>query len=169
MNAEVLPEQRLAHWVSEYADSILKTCFIYLSDRALAEDALQETLFKAWQNMDQFESRNNCSEKTWLIRIAINVCHDYHRSRWFRHVDRNKALEDLPPAITTICDADRTLFLDILRLPEKQKQVILLYYYQEMTIKETADALNIGENAVVYRLRKALRTLRLDWPEEELR
>lgn len=168
MHADKAQEQRLAHWISEYAESILKMCFLYLSDRTLAEDALQDTFFKAWRNIDQFEARNNSTERTWLMRIAINVCHDYHRSRWFRHVDMNKALEDLPPALTTISDADRTLFLDISRLPEKQKQVVLLYYYHDMTFRETAAILNIGESAVRYRLKKALATLRINWPEEEL-
>lgn len=166
MHTDALQEQRLAHWISDYGDSILKTCFIYLSDRALAEDALQETFLKAWKNIDQFESRNKCSEKTWLMRIAINVCHDYHRSRWHKNVDTKKALEDLPPALTTVSDRDRTLLLDILKLPEKQKQVILLYYYQDLTMAETAQALKIGVNAVQYRLRKALNTLRITWKED---
>lgn len=166
MNTDVLPEHRLAHWIAQYGNSILKICFIYLSDRSLAEDALQETFLKAWKNYDQFESRNKCSEKTWLMRIAINVCHDYHRSRWHKNVDTNKALEDLPPALTTVSDADRTLFLDILKLPEKLKQVILLHYYQGLTIAETAEALNIGVNAAQYRLKKAVSMLRLSWKEE---
>ncbi len=152
---------RLEQWITEYADAVLRACFVYLSDAALAEDAMQDTFVKAWRSMDTFEGRNGCSEKTWLMRIAINVCHSYKRTKWFRHVDLSKALDELPPACQAVLPEDRTLFLDILRLPEKYKQVILLYYYQELTLVECAAALSISRSAAHHRLKKARELLRL--------
>jgi len=167
LNTDTIREQRLSRWIEEYGNSILKICFIYLADRSLAEDATQDTFLKAWKNISQFEKRNKCSEKSWLMRIAINTCHDYHRTRWFRHMDMRRALEDLPESMVSVSEFDRTLFLDIAALPEKYKQVILLRYYQDMTIEETASALQIGPSAVNYRLRKALQMLKIGWREEE--
>ncbi len=151
---------RLEQWITDYSDAVLRTCFVYLSDATLAEDAMQDTFLKAWRSMDTFEGRNGCSEKTWLLRIAINVCRSYARTKWFRHVDLRQALESLPAAYQTILPEDRTLFLDILRLNEKYKQVILLYYYQELTLEECAKALSISRSAAHHRLKKAQALLR---------
>lgn len=46
-------EERLTAWVRAYGEPILRTCFVYLLDRAQAEDAIQDTFRKAWKNMDQ--------------------------------------------------------------------------------------------------------------------
>ena len=157
-NAEVpgvVRQQRLEQWITEYGDAILRTCYVYLSDAAQAEDAMQDTFLKAWNSMAQFEARNGASEKTWLMRIAINTCRDHRRSRWFRVVDRSKAIEDIPEALVSVAAEDQTLFLDIQRLPAKYKQVILLYYYHEMTLQEIAEALQLSLSTVYRRLQKA--------------
>jgi RNA polymerase sigma factor (sigma-70 family) len=152
-------EQLLEKWITQYGNAILRTCFVYLSDTAQAEDAMQDTFLKAWNSMNQFERRNEDSEKAWLMRIAINICHDYHRSKWFRHVDRSKVLEALPVHLDSILPQDRSLLLDILQLPEKYKQVILLYYYQEMTLQEVSDVLRISHSTVHLRMQKAQKLL----------
>ena len=94
--AETVREQRFIEWMKTYGDIILRTCFVYSFNVHDAEDAAQDTFLKAWKAMEQFEKRNGASEKTWLMKIAINVCRDYRRSKWFRTVDMKKALEDLP-------------------------------------------------------------------------
>ena len=70
-------------------------------------------------------------------------------------------LEKLPFRYQAVAPEDRTLFLDILRLGDKYRQVILLYYYQEMTLEETAKVLSISRSAAHSRLKKALGLLRL--------
>ena len=148
-------EQRLESWVRTYGDAVLRICFVYLADASQAEDAMQDTFLRAWHAMSRFEGRNGCSEKTWLMRIAMNVCRDYRRSRWFRHMDLSRALDELPAHLTAIFPEDRLLMLDILRLPTKYKQVILLYYYQDMTLEEIAQTLQTSRSTVHHRLKKA--------------
>lgn len=167
MQTEETRQERLARWLEEYGDAIERTCFLYLGDRELTKDALQDTFLKAWKHMAQFEGRAGCNEKTWLMRIAINTCHDYHRSRWFRHVDMRKALEELPGCQIPSFEEDETLLMDIVRLPEPLKQVVLLHYYQGMRVEEVAEALGIGVYAVRYRLKKALDTLKIAWTEAD--
>ena len=53
--------------MARWEQSLLRTCFAYLGDMALAEDAVQETFLKAWKNLDRF--RGAASEKTWLLRM----------------------------------------------------------------------------------------------------
>lgn len=114
-------ERRLEDWMRTYGTAILRTCFVILSDAREAEDAMQDTFLRAWRAMDTFEQRNGASVKTWLMRIAINVCRDYQRKRWFRHIDMRHALEDLPQGMMTVLPEDRELMLDILRLPDDLK------------------------------------------------
>lgn len=162
MDTRQSPEQRLESWIHEYGTSILRTCFICLSDAKEAEDAMQETFLKAWRAMDQFEHRNGASEKTWLVRIAMNVCRDMRRTRWFRHIDMSRALDELPEGITTVEPEDSAMLLDIMRLPEKYRQPIMLYYYQNLSLSETAEMLNLSKSTVYNRLEKAKQLLRLD-------
>lgn len=74
-------EQAMARWEVP----LLRTCYLLLKDTALAEDALQETFIKAWRSYGNY--RGEASEKTWLMRIAVNSCRDMLRGRWFRHMD----------------------------------------------------------------------------------
>jgi len=165
--AETVREQRLMQWMQAYGDAILRTCFVYLSNVQDAEDATQDTFLKAWKAMDQFEERNGASEKTWLLKIAINTCHDYLRSKWFRRVDREKALEDLPARYLITEDEDISLTLDIMRLPEKLKQVVLLHYFQRMTLQEVADVLKTVPSTIHSRLKQAEQQLKLDMTGEK--
>ena len=156
----MIREQRLNGWIEKYSDSILRTCFLYLSDRGQAEDALQDTWIKAWKHMDEYEKNNIANDKAWLLRIAVNTCKDYRRSAWFRHVDRSKALDELPPQIAAVEPEDRSLTLSVMELPDRYKQVILLYFFQGLTMQETADALGASQATVSRRLDKAKELLR---------
>ncbi len=155
-------DARLTEWMWEYGGAIYRLCYAYLADFAQAEDATQDTFLKAWRNMEQFEGRNQSSEKTWLTRIAVNVCHDYHRSRWYRHVDMSRALEELASEGGMAVGEDRALLQDIAALPEKYRQVILLYYYQNMNQYEISRALGIGRSTVSCRLKRARKVLKRD-------
>ena len=147
----MIREQRLNQWIEDYSDSI----FLYLSDQTQAEDATQDTWIKAWKHMDDFERKGIANEKAWLLRIAINTCKDYRRTAWFRHVDRSKALDELPPQLIAVEPEDRTLTLMVMDLPDRYKQVILLHFFQGLTMQETADALGASQSTVHRRLKKA--------------
>ena len=151
----MIREQRLNQWIENYSDSIWRTCFLYLSDQTQAEDATQDTWIKAWKHMDDFERKRIANEKAWLLRIAINTCKDYRRTAWFRHVDRSKALDELPPQLISVEPEDRTLTLMVMDLPDRYKQVILLHFFQGLTMQETADALGMSQSTVHRRLKKA--------------
>lgn len=148
-------EERLRCWIESYSDQILRMCFLYLSDQTQAEDALQDTWIKAWKHMDDYERKGIENAKAWLMRIAINTCKDHRRTGWLRHIDKRKALEDLPQQLLQAADTDPSLSLQVMELPDKYKQVILLHYYQGLTQKETAQALGLSPAAVSRRLRSA--------------
>ncbi len=154
-------EKLFTRWITEYGEEVQRLCIMYIKNLADAQDAAQDNFLKAWKNMDQYAGRSGSSEKTWLMRIAVNVCHDYYRSRWFRNTDLTLALEDLPERYITAEEKDITLTLEVMRLREPLKQVILLYYYENMTLQEVADALGLSISWVRKRLNKAKKQLKL--------
>ena len=87
-------EAKLNRLVMTYEKDILRMCCMLLRDIQLAEDATQETFLKAYRNMDRFRAES--SEKTWLMRIAVNTCKNMRRSAWLRFVDRRVSLDQLP-------------------------------------------------------------------------
>ena len=138
--------------------ALLRLCFVCLGDAGLAEDAVQETFVKAYKGFDRY--RRESSERTWLTRIALNVCRDMQRSGWFRHIDRNTALDSLPEGSAPFTERDDTLTRAVMALKPKLRDVVLLHDGQGMTAEETAEALGIARSTMYYRLEKAHRWLR---------
>lgn len=137
---------------------LLRTCYLLVKDVALAEDAVQDTFVKAWQVHDHF--RGEGSEKSWLMRIAVNTCRDLRRGKWFRHVDRQVRMGDLPEPAEPFQWEDDTVTRAILSLPDGLRQVVTLRYYQGFTVQEAADILKLSRRTVHYRLEKAERLLK---------
>ena len=147
-------EQAMAQWEVP----LLRTCYLLLRDMALAEDAVQETFVKAWRNFSSY--RQDASEKTWLLKIAVNTCRDLKRSRWFIHIDRRVSMEDVPEPVIPFELPDDTVTRAVLSLPSALRQVIILRYFQSLEIREVADILHVSRRTVHYRLDKAERFLR---------
>ena len=148
----------LARLIAQYQTPLLRICYIQLRDRGLAEDAVQETFLKAYRKLDQF--RGECSEKTWLTKIAVNTCADLRRGGWFRHVDRRVTPDMLPESAEEPARRDEDLTLAVMNLPYKLRQAITLYYYQDMGVREIAEALGIAQPTVSTRLRRGREKLR---------
>ena len=87
-------DETLRRLMAKYEVPIRRMCCMYLRDADLAADAVQDTFLKAYLALDQF--RGESSEKTWLMRIAINTCHSLRRSGWLRFIDRRITLDRLP-------------------------------------------------------------------------
>ena len=151
-------DQVIERLITEYQTPLLRLCYIQLRDRALAEDAVQETFMKAYRGFDSF--RGESSEKTWLCSIAVNVCRDFERGSWFRHTDRRVTPDMLPEAAEPPAERDIDLTLAIMKLPRKQREVILLYYYQDMGTEEIAETLGIAQSSVSNRLKRGRDKLR---------
>ena len=154
--------------MEQYGSSLLRMCALYLKDTALAQDAVQETFLKAYRHWNDF--RGQAAEKTWLTSIARNVCRDYLRTAWFRHQDRRMDITSLPEKPSAFVFPDNTVLTEVMRLPVKYREVILLRYYQGMKIKEVAQALHLSIGRVRSRLNRAnaiLKSRLKEWYDEE--
>lgn len=146
-------EERLNRMMLTHEREVLRLCCLYLHDVHLAQDAVQETFLKAYRKLDAFEGRS--SERTWLMRIAVNTCRDMCRGGWFRHVDKAVEIENLPLPVSPPSAEHIALTTAIMRLPPKYREVVLLHCDQGLTVRETAKALGITAPTVMNRLNKA--------------
>ena len=144
--------------IKTYEKDLLRLCRVYLKEESLAEDAMQETFIKAYKNLHTF--RGDSSDKTWLFRIAINVCRDMQRTSWFRNISRMVSLDSVQIQQPQKSEISHALMDEIMRLPKKYREVILLYYYEDMKQNEIAEILGVSVTTVCRRIEKARELLK---------
>ena len=153
-------EQVLERLMTDYGDRVMRTCLLFLQDRPLAEDASQETFIRAWRALDQL--REGATEKAWLMKIAVNVCKSFLGNRSSAILDRGVSLDRISETGKTDRYPDQTVYLAVTSLPVKYRSVIILYYYQGLSVRETADALRLPGATVRTRLARARALLKED-------
>ena len=136
----------------EHKDNLFGVAMLYLKDYHLAQDAVQETFLKAYRCLENY--RGESSEKTWLTTICINTCRDMLRTAWFRHQSR-VPMEALPERPADFVFPDNTVLTEVMRLPVKYREVVLLRYYEGLKLKEVASALRLSSSKVRTRLKRA--------------
>ncbi len=149
---------RFERLVEQYQEAVLRTCFLYLRDQSLAEDAVQETFLKVYRSLPAF--RGEAGEKTWIMKIAMHTCFDLNRSGWFRLMNRRITPDMLPCAASDATAEDDQLTLAVMKLPRKLREVILLHYYQGLSVNEVAAALNLAHSSVSGRLKRGREKLK---------
>ena len=152
------PAPELERLVAQYQGAVLRTCYLYLCDRSQAEDAVQETFLKVYRNLDSF--RGESSEKTWILKIAMRTCYDMNHSGWSRFFNRRVTPEMLPEASVPFTERDDALTQAVMRLPEKLRRVIILYYYQGLSVREIAETLGITQPSVSSRMKRGREKLK---------
>lgn len=138
--------------VAQYGSALLRMCCAYLGDAYLADDAVQDTFIKIYRSWRIFDTP--AAEKAWVMRVAVNVCKDYLRSAWRRKVH----LVEEYPEIAGEQDQpkeDNILLEEIMALKPRYRQVILLHYYQQLSVGEIARILSAPQSTVSVRLRRA--------------
>lgn len=149
--------QTLERLVREHQRPLLRVCYLYLHDESMAEDAVQDTFLKALRSLSGY--RQEASEKTWLTRIAINTCKDMLRSAWLRHVDR-RVTPDMLPHQSAADPYNSEVTAAVMNLPRKERETIILYYYQDISTVDIARMMGISQPAVSGRLDRARKKLR---------
>lgn len=170
-----MTEARMERLIDAYGNSLLRLCTLYLRDPYMAEDAVQDTYLKVWKSYQGFQGR--CAERTWITRIAINTCKNYLSSSWRQHVELADVTEILEAGLGASRAAQgsdeyeslgNTMILmnEIMKLKDKYRLAILLYYYQELTVPEIAQVLGRQESTVYILLKRGREQLKRNLPEE---
>lgn len=137
--------------VAQYSEKLYWTIRRIVLNHDDANDVMQNVFVKAWNNLDQFEERSKPS--TWLYRIAINESLDFlRRKRDFVAYD-----SDLTDGVGSRLVADEYFAGDatqaalqaaIAKLPDVQRVVFNLRYYEEMKYSEMSSLLNTSEGSL---------------------
>ncbi|WP_422124432.1 sigma-70 family RNA polymerase sigma factor [Planococcus sp. X10-3] len=148
--------------MQQFGSELKRIAFLYVNDRAECEDIIQEVFISAFKNLSGF--RHEASYKTWLIRMTINKCKDYHRLWSIRNLVYKPAVKLLKKGNSAeeelIGEEDaKEVAATIAALPNKYKEVLILYYYQELTMQEIADVVELNINTVKSRLLRGKQAL----------
>lgn len=116
-----------------------------------ADDVLQEVFIKVWDNLWSF--RGNAQLFTWLYRIATNEALNYLRKqkrlRFFTAEINEALIEMLPDQLSPNADeVERKLQHAILRLPDKQRLVFHLKYYEDLSYEQIAEITDTSVGAL---------------------
>ncbi|MEE0881571.1 MAG: sigma-70 family RNA polymerase sigma factor [Turicibacter sp.] len=149
--------------IEQYGQEVYKIAYFYMKETQLAEDVFQEVFYKVIKNYHKFNHQS--SEKTWLIRITINTCKDMLRTSWIKRVTTFGVLQDSEneyekPYDIEKKETNKELYELIQRLPQKYKEILLLFYYKDLTYEEISEILQIPEGTVRSRLSRAREKLK---------
>lgn len=150
--------------IRTYGNDVLRTAYVYLKDASAADDIFQEVFIKVDRNLQNFRGESNI--KTWLIRITINACKDYAKSAYSRNVvPMMEFKEDAIVSENDFDDVERketaTMVHEAVQeLPEMYKEVVMYVYFNEMSVTDTAKALNVAEGTIKSRLSRAREKLK---------
>lgn len=148
--------------ITLHGNDVLRIATAYTRNPTISEDIFQEVFIKVAKNLHKF--RGESSEKTWIIRITINTCKDYLKSAWNKKVisiEDNEKIEEISLEDKILDKEERNIVVkEILNLPLKYKEVLLLYYYQGFSTAEIAKILYMPETSVRTRMKRAREMLK---------
>jgi RNA polymerase sigma-70 factor, ECF subfamily len=149
-----------------YSGLMLRTAFGIVKDRDSAEDAVQNALIQAWHHLPSL--RETGALRSWLLRIVVNQCISFKRqlARTTAFLSQSFSEQESFLASQVADDAKSCmerrwdLAHAVEQLPAKQQHVIVLHYYQGMTLPAISQRLQISENTLKKRIQAALSNLR---------
>ncbi|WP_107941866.1 sigma-70 family RNA polymerase sigma factor [Metasolibacillus sp. FSL H7-0170] len=155
--------------IDEHSRYLVRIAYLYVKNWSTAEDIVQEVFVTYFQKSDQF--RNEASLKTYLTKMTANRAKDYLRS-WKYKKDvlfdtiftSTKGTEEVLLEQEQLASLEKNLF----QLPLKYREPLILFYYDEQSIAEIAAYLQLNENTVKTRLRRAKQQLKEFFEEEEV-
>lgn len=155
--------QDLKELMFQYSETLIRLAYYYVKDLQAAEDIVQEVFIKFYHNQNYYEERGEL--KAYLTKMTVNKSKDYLKSWAYRKVQlQNKLFSPVGKR-----NADELVRKDeqaiigeaILELPLKQREVLIYFYFNEMTITEVAQILVIPESTVKTRLRRGKELLKI--------
>jgi RNA polymerase sigma-70 factor (ECF subfamily) len=131
-------------------------------DRARAEDVVQETLVRAWRNIDRLDE-SVAPVRPWLFTVAHRVAIDAHRARRARPVEVGDEMLAVLPGLDDVeATLDRVVVTEALdSLSREHRAVIVETYYRGRSVAEAAQVLGVPPGTVKSRCYYALRALKL--------
>ena len=149
----------------ETGRTVYFSCLKLLGDPQLAEDITQETYLTALQKLGTLAQPENFP--AWVNRIGINLCKMHFRNNASPEDNSEEIIEEIPdegliPEEYVSNDAKRKIIMDIIDtvLTEEQRQSVILYYFDMLTVPEIAEVMNCTTGTVTSRLSAARKKIK---------
>ena len=148
-------EEETNQAIERYGDTVRRLCMIHLKNEADTQDIFQTVFLKYLLHDRPFESREH--EKAWFIRVTLNACKDLLKS-FFR--SRTVPLEELTNKAADLTDEAWEVLNAVLALPQKERDVVYLHYYEGYTAPEISRLLGKNVNTIYTNLARARERLK---------
>ena len=165
-------EDAFAEIVEVCQSPVYNLCYRMLFDEMEAEEAAQETFWKAWTKIGSFDI--NRSFATWILSIAAHYCIDLQRKKKLPTTEIDETMEEiipenspLPERLVIQGEDEKQLQKILKMLNETDRAAIILRYWYDFSDKEIAERLSISESAVKSRLFRARKQLAGSWENEK--
>lgn len=145
-------------FVAARSPRLSRVAYLLTRDWAQAEDLLQTALMKAWFAWHRIDG----DPDAYVRRIMATTFVSWRRRMWTREISRDVLPDRIAPDAMSAVDDRRGLWTALGRLPRRQRVVIVLRYFEDLTEAQTAAALDINIGTVKSQASKALATLRAD-------
>ena len=152
------PVQKL---VERYQQNLYAAAFNVCKNQMDAEDIVQEAFLQYYTSKKEFDDEQHI--RAWLIRVVINKAKNCNLTFW----RRNKcSLDDYMETLVFETPQSRELFEEVMKLPEKYRIVIHLFYYEDYSVREITKILKLSESNVKVRLSRGRALLKDSLKEE---
>ncbi|MCB9343589.1 MAG: sigma-70 family RNA polymerase sigma factor [Lewinellaceae bacterium] len=164
--------------LSRYKAKIYTSIYLFVKDRALAEDIFQEVFIKIIDTLRKGKYNHEGKFVQWAMRISYNMCVDYHRRNKRRaHINPSEDFDIFEILRVGNDGADTTMMRSethnhirrlVDSLPPEQREVVILRHYADMSFKEIASLTRVSINTALGRMRYALINIRKMMSEKEV-
>lgn len=165
----VLPNEITEEVVRFYSPLVYRIALTRTQSTTDAEDIFQEVFLKLVSNEKPFDTEEH--RKAWIIRVTINCCNTHFVAPWHKNVTSMDDVMLTQVAGTTTDEYNLSeepdVYAKILKLPKDMRDVILLFYYEDMSIREISQILNTSEVNIKKRLSRARQKLKIELEAEE--
>ncbi|MGM7702803.1 sigma-70 family RNA polymerase sigma factor [Pseudalkalibacillus sp. Hm43] len=158
-------EEVIEDLIDEYGDAIKRLIYTYIKDWSMTEDVTQEVFITCYNKYHLFRGDSNI--KTWVYQIAVNKAKDTLKRKSFRQflglerLKENLQLDQPSIEEHVIRENEKLIFSKkVLGLPVKYREIIILFYYEDLTIREINELTGINEQTIKTRLRRGKELLR---------
>ncbi len=157
----ILPAEVTDDVVRYYSPMVWRLALTKTKSTDDAEDIFQEVFLRLSRNTKPFDTEEH--RKAWLIRVTVNCCNSHFVAPWRKNVDSlsDIVVEEVPDEQSADSDMP-DVYAEVLKLPENMREVIILFYYEDMSVREIAELLGTSEVNIKKRLSRARQKLRLE-------
>ncbi|CAM3441305.1 SigE family RNA polymerase sigma factor [Stackebrandtia soli] len=152
------PEVEFSEFTAAHVDGLRRLGFLLCGDQHAAEDAVQQTLIRLYAVWHRTRSE---TANAYARRILINVIRTEHSRAWYRRVFIGRSIPDGPAVSDTDGASDRmTVLAALARLPRRQRAVVVLRFWEDRSVAETAAIMRCSVGTVKSQSAKGLAALR---------